>query len=416
MVLKRSVCGLNTGGRVSRRRVALIRKQQGLSAAFVQKTIELPGDLRASDAGDRVRLLADATGAPLAAAAAGRARSAKATGKKENCSLHALHFSDGGIEVSGSRLWIDSEWVLNHELSWGSSTQYSLNRAKQWELFDRLYDAIEKRKKAAREQPVVAAEERPQRPQKRRSLRKRGSNRFSNSWFDDDDDEFVPRRSPSRDRSAAKKAAASSYLPFRVRASVRQPRPNYRAPKPHDTTTVAFLDSHAAHCTAVRVVRERSFAQLTSAQQRAQTLLPPPPRSRRSKYERELFEEEEEKKEEEEKESVSKRGRLTFLGSARPDLSNSAPNSAAGPSKYERRKRARALHHNQHFRGVQRQERWDWEKQLALKDCKYAICSFPTLMRLWPPKCPHYSLVIELIKSRAQLPKHCIIIICACFL
>ena len=392
MVQKRSVCGLNTGGRVSRRCIALIRKQQGLSAGFVQKSIELPQGLRASDAGDRAQLLADATGAPLAvgAAAAAKGRSANEKQKqKENRSLHALDFSDGGLEVRGSRFWFDGEWVLNHELSCGSSTQYSLNRAKRWELFDRLYDAIEKRKKAAREQPVVEAEEKPQRPQRRSSLRKRGSNRFSNSWFAldlDDDDEFVPNRSPSRDRSAAKKAAASSYLPFRVRASVRQLRPNYRTPKPHDTTTVAFLDSHAAHCTAVRVSRERSFAQLTSAQQRAETLLPPPPRSRRSKYEREQFEVKEEEMEEE---NETNHSNLTFLGSARPDLSDSAPNRAASPSKYERRKRARALHHNQHVRGVQRQERWDWEKQLALKDCKYAICSFPTLMRLWRPKCPH---------------------------
>lgn len=355
MVLKRSVCGLNTGGRVSRRCVALLRHQQALSAAFVQKSIDLPGGLRSSDAGDRERLLADATGAPLAAKTSARQGLRANENEKENRSLHALDFSDGRLEVSGSRVWFGNERELNHAVSAGSSTQFSLNRAKRWELFDRLYDAIEKRKRAARERPVVDGEEKkPQRPPKRRGLRKRAV-RSTNLW--DDDDDFVPNNV-----STAKKAPLRSYLPFRVRATVKRPYPNFRRPRPEDPIAVAFLDSHAAHCTAVRVARDRSFMSTASAQQRAETHSP------KHAAGPQFCDEPLHEEEVDELERVG--GNLAFLGSSRPDLSDGAK-TAESVSNFERRKRARALHHNQHFRGVQRPERLAAETKRALDGCKY---------------------------------------------
>lgn len=48
-------------------------------------------------------------------------------------------------------MWHDGIWIINKQVTWGASAHYSLGRAKRWELFDRLCDAIEARKHNERE-------------------------------------------------------------------------------------------------------------------------------------------------------------------------------------------------------------------------------------------------------------------------
>ena len=62
MVLKQSVCGLNIGGRVSRRTISFIRRNGGFGSGAVQKLLEPPKGAQGSEAGDRVSLLRDASG------------------------------------------------------------------------------------------------------------------------------------------------------------------------------------------------------------------------------------------------------------------------------------------------------------------------------------------------------------------
>ena len=356
MVLKRSVCGLNTGERVSRRCVNLICRQletRGLKCGLVCKSIEQPiaaertiEKAKADWQSDRVRILADATGTDLQTC-----RSQFVSGSSKR-SRDALDFSDGGLEVRGDLLWHRSKrrgdgWVANRDVSAGASQYYSLNKRRRWELFDRLYDAIENLK----------------------SVRRTGTPRIHHEVHCTGRKKAM-KRSQKAGVENNNFQKSSPFLPFRVRALVLRPRAkdqyflrfyrnviNTNVNVKGTPTAVAYLDSHAQHCTAVRVARERSFAESTHLEQCALR------RTHRSRTEAKGLVALSEGSEAE----VS-RGRAVVMGTERPDMNDDRQVNSKheGESLYEQRKRARAVHHNQHFRGVQRPARWKAEAQRSL--------------------------------------------------
>ena len=347
MVLKRSVCGLNTGERVSRRCVNLIRKQL---EKIVRKSIEPPiaeeGNTRVNTKADwqcdRVRILADATGTDLQTL-----RSQFHSGNTRR-SPDALDFSDGGLEVRGDLLWRSSKrhgdtdgWAANRDVTAGASQYYSLNKRRRWELFDRLYDAIEELKRVRRTgAPRIRAQHDVNCTGRKNSLNQKAG--FENN----------------------ESQKSSSFLPFRVRAFVLRLRPKdthflrFSKIKFKGTpTAVAYLDSHAPQCTAVRVGRERSFAECTHLERCALR------RTHRTRTETNGLVAQSESSEAE----VSC-GRAVVMGTERPDVNSDriVNSKREGESLSEKRRRARAVHHNEHCRGIQRPARWKAEVQRAL--------------------------------------------------
>lgn len=360
MVLKRSVCGLNTGERVSRRCVDLISrrpKERGFVTGFVRKSIEPPTATEETNwnekailQSDRLRILADATGTDLRTC---RKHCVSDISISENRSHDALDFSDGRLEVRGDLLWNSRKkrqadrWVASRDMKEGSSQLYSLNRKRRWELFDRLYDAIEKQKqkvRTAKNSKIFGLEEKAR------------------------------NRHQSGNENTNCPAAPTSYLPFRVRALVLRPRAKdlyfmhtshpFIQQNTHNLkgapTVVACLDSHAPHCTAVRVARERSSAEYTHLEKCA---------LKHSDRHRAHVDAEMDGLVAlpEDSEAQVSGGKVDVMGTERPDLSDDQQNEQVEVSLNKRRKQARAAHHNQHFRGVQRPERWKAETRRALK-------------------------------------------------